>query len=111
MLSVQVYFFSQVGEIATRQVFIEDEKISFTSAVLVDTSYEVVRLTGVTRGVDGTSNVAHSAGVDVRFLYSAADTEHRRLYGFIGSTGDPPAGNLLDADGDFTEETPGYRIW
>jgi hypothetical protein len=103
--------FDDLKTSGTRQIYIEDEKISFTAAALVDTSYEVVRLTGVTRGVDGTSNVAHSAGVDVRFLYSAMDDEHRRLYGFIGSTGDPPSGNNLDGDGDLTEETPGYLIW
>jgi hypothetical protein len=95
----------------THQIYVEDEKITYTTATDVSTSYDIVRLTGVTRGVDGTSNVAHAAGVDVRMLYSAASDDHRQVYGFIGSTGDPPSGNLLDADGDFTEETAGYLIW
>jgi hypothetical protein len=93
----------------THHIYIEDEKISYTT--VTDQGSDIIRLTGGARGVDGTSNVAHSAGVDVRMLYSAASDEYRRIYGFIGSTGDPPSGNLLDGNGDLVNETPGYLFW
>lgn len=99
----------------THHIYIEDEKISYTTAV--DMGSNILKLSGGARGVDSTTPVAHegdssaAAGVDVRMLYSAASDECRRRYGFIGSTGDPPAGNKLDADGDFSEETAGYLAY
>jgi hypothetical protein len=98
----------------THHIFIEDEKISYTTTT--DLGSDTIRLSGGARGQDSTSAVAHTVGssagdLDVRMLYSAASTKHKRRYGFIGSTGDPPDGNLLDADGDFTEETTGYLFY
>jgi len=89
----------------THQVRIEDEEITYTT--VTDQGSDVIRLTGVTRGVNGTSNVAHSIGTDVRMLYSAATDEHRRKHGWVGDATD----NFVDSDGDFTDDTEGYMIW
>jgi hypothetical protein len=99
------------------QIMIEEEKITYTTATDWDTLFpgtapnNAVRLLGITRARDGTAAAIHTAPVDVVMEYSAAAEDTRRRYGWIGSTGDPPTGDQLDADGDFTEEEAGYMIW
>lgn len=88
-----------------RQILIGNEKISYTSAVVGPTAYAVT-LSGITRGEDGTAGAGYVYGESVFQLYSSVADEHARRYGWIGD-----ADNLLDGDGDFTEETDGYSIW
>ena len=93
------------------QVRIGDEVISYTTVTDNAGSSadpDVIRLTGVTRD---SGAVAHLAGADVVILYSAASDRHRERYGFIGSAGDPPDGNLLDGDGDLVGDVAGYLNW
>jgi len=47
------------------KIKIDDEIISFTGKTYLDETYTVAELTGVTRGVDGTTPVEHSAGATV----------------------------------------------
>jgi hypothetical protein len=86
------------------QIWIENEKITYTTAA--DLGAGLIQLTGVTRGVDGTTPVAHTDGPWVVMLYSAASDDFRQ-YGFIGSA----VQNFLDGDGDLWEETQGYVIY
>lgn len=86
------------------QFRIEDEMV--TSTGVTDLGGGTVRISGLTRGVDGTVAAAHLAAALVIPLYSAVTDAFRDQYAHLGD-----ASNDLDADGDLTEETEGYLIW
>ena len=90
-------------------VGIDDELITYN--VVTDLGGGVIRLSGGTRGQGGTGNVAHLAGVDARMNFAAASDFMRAKYSWIGNAGAAPSGNLLDGNGDFVGETPGYLTW
>jgi hypothetical protein len=91
------------------QIIIGSEKISYTTITNIGAG--IIRLNLCTRGVDGTANVAHTAGVDCIMLASSASDSHKSNYGFIGNTGDAPTGNLIDFNGDLVNEAAGYLTY
>ena len=83
----------------------DGEKIAWTG--ITDMGGDVVRFTGCSRGEDGTAAVVHSAGDQIMMLFYGAHHHIHTLNVWIGDSTD----NLLDSDGDYTDDADGYRIY